>query len=203
MMRETIRESKVILNEMGCRLFEWTTVLPSVQWALNTAVGQRFGASSSRVMLGREARTSFLTLVEKNELELMGLDVGKLLEHVQDTIDAQEQPHKGAVTRLEAYLEREREPWSRGGVRLSHFTLRDFVLVARVRKTGTSKAGGRLNPKDLSRTIGSIQYYSALCQGGALHPCDSGAILHPIFEYDEDNARKISALETPVGASRC
>ena len=40
-MREILKASKAILNEQGQPLSAWITVLPSVQWALNTAVRQQ------------------------------------------------------------------------------------------------------------------------------------------------------------------
>ena len=49
MMREILKASKAILNERGQPLSAWITVLPLVQWALNTAVRQRFGTSPFQV----------------------------------------------------------------------------------------------------------------------------------------------------------
>ena len=84
-MREIRKASKAILNERGQPLSAWITVL-LVQWALNTAVRQRFRTSP-----GREPRTSFAPFVEeKEELELSELHEQKLREHVQGMIGAQE-----------------------------------------------------------------------------------------------------------------
>lgn len=64
-------------------------------------------------MRKREPRTSFAALGERDELELTGLDEGKLREHTQGITDAPSQLHMGAVTRCEAYRQHECEHWSR------------------------------------------------------------------------------------------
>ena len=85
--------------------------------------------------MGREPRTSFAVLVEeKEELELNPVDEDKLRQHVRGIIDAQEQLQREAVERRGAVRERERNLRSRG--ELPHFTVGDFVLVARTRKAG-------------------------------------------------------------------
>ena len=66
MMREVIATAKAMLHEQGRPPSEWTTVLPAVQWVLNTAVRQRLGTSPYCVMLGREPRTAFSALAEED-----------------------------------------------------------------------------------------------------------------------------------------
>ena len=134
-MQEILKTSKAIINERRRPLSEWITVLPSVQWALNTAIRQRFGVSPFHVMMGREPQASFSVLVEeREELDITSVEEDKLQAHVKGIIEAQEQLQQCAVERRGTHRERERRRRSRG--ELPNFTVGDFVLVARVRKEG-------------------------------------------------------------------
>ena len=135
-MREVIITAKAMLHERGRPPSEWTTVLPAVQWALNTAVRQRLGTPPYCVMLGREPRTAFSALVEEDNecMELTVVDEERLREHVRSIVSAHDELQKQVVERRDVQRQQTRTLSSRG--ELPHFTVGDYVLVARVRKEG-------------------------------------------------------------------
>ena len=67
MMRMVIHGAKAMLNEGARPLSEWVVLLPAAQWALNTAWRKRLQATPYRVMMGREPRTAFTSLIEGDD----------------------------------------------------------------------------------------------------------------------------------------
>ena len=61
MMREVVRALKAFLQERR-DIREWVSVVPAVQWVLNTACRERYASTPYHVMFGRASLTSFLTL---------------------------------------------------------------------------------------------------------------------------------------------
>lgn len=136
-MQEILKASKAILNERWSPLSEWITVLPSVQWALNTAARRLFGTSSFHVMLGGEPRISFAILMEeKGELELTKLDETKLRAHVKGIVEAREQSQKEVVEPRNLSRDGERRIWRRDNCLT--FKVEGPIPVARTRKAGTN-----------------------------------------------------------------
>ena len=136
MMREVLRTTKAILNERRRPLSEWIVVLPAVQSALNAAWRQRLNASPFQVMMGRRPPTSLDVLVDEGDagVQLSPLDGQVLRDHIQRVTEAQECMHARVIQRLTHQRQQRRERASRG--ELPHFTVGDYVLVARVRKQG-------------------------------------------------------------------
>ena len=62
--RRTCRvpSNRAILHEERLDIYEWVDVVPTVQWALNTAYRERYANPPSHVMFGRAPLTSFSTL---------------------------------------------------------------------------------------------------------------------------------------------
>ena len=124
-----------MINEPGRALSGWITVLPAIQWALNKATRRIFGTTPFHVMMGREPRTAFAALVEETEeVEITPVDEEKLRQYVRGIFEAQEQLQRETVERSESERQRARQAISRGD--LPHFTVGDYVLVARARKGG-------------------------------------------------------------------
>jgi len=136
MMREILRTAKSILNERRRPLSEWIVVVPAIQWALNTAWRKRLGASPFQAMMGRHPRTTLDVLVEENAegVSLSPVDPQELRNRVQQVTAAQEALHVQIVERVKQARQQSRERASRG--QLPHFTVGDYVLVARVRQPG-------------------------------------------------------------------
>lgn len=62
MIKEIVRCLKAVLQEERRDLREWVGLVPAVQWALNTAYGQRYTSTPCDVMFGRAPITSFSTI---------------------------------------------------------------------------------------------------------------------------------------------
>ena len=59
MMREVVRTLKAISQEERCDTRERVDVVPAVQWALNTALRERYASTPHHVLFGRTPLTNF------------------------------------------------------------------------------------------------------------------------------------------------
>ena len=60
MMRKGVHGAKATLSE-------WVVVLPAVQWALENAWWKRLQTAPCHVMMGREPRSAFTALIERDD----------------------------------------------------------------------------------------------------------------------------------------
>ena len=138
MMREVVRTLKAILQERRGSVRDWVDLVPAVQWALNTAYRERYGSTPYHVMFGRAPRTSFSTLASSSgeEWNIDSLDVDQLQQQIQSIVLAQTDLHKQVLKKVESNRARQRSAASRGV--LPEFSVGDYVLVARVRRSGVT-----------------------------------------------------------------
>ena len=137
MMREVIHEAKAMLDEKGRPLSQWVVVLPAVQRALNTAWLNRLQATPYHVMMGREPPTTFAALIEGDDqgVQFSPIDEDRLQQLVVSLVHTQEELLAGVLQRVDADRRHHCARASRGK-RLPHFTVGDYVLVARVSRQG-------------------------------------------------------------------
>ena len=114
-MREVIYGAKAMPNEGGRPLSEWVVVPPAVQWALNTAWRKRLQATPYHVMRGREPRTAFTALIERDDegFQFSPIDEDRLQQLVVSLVDAQEELLAGVLQRVDADRCHHRERSSR------------------------------------------------------------------------------------------
>ena len=76
-------------------------VQPAVQWVSDTAWRKRLQTTPYHVMMGREPRTAFTTLIEGHEegFQVSPTDENRLQQLVFFLVDIQEAPGNGAATR--------------------------------------------------------------------------------------------------------
>ncbi|CAB1109830.1 unnamed protein product [Ectocarpus sp. CCAP 1310/34] len=136
MMREIVRTMKAVLQERRRNVRDWVDLVPAVQWALNTAYRERYASTPYHVMFGRAPRTSFSTLASSSgeAWNIDTLDATKLKQQVQNVIQTQAVLHKQVQQKVDHNRARQRAAASRGD--LPAFTVGDYVMVARVRRSG-------------------------------------------------------------------
>ena len=138
MMREVVRTLKALIQEERRSTRDLVDLVPAVQWALNTAYRQRYGSTPYHVMFGRAPRTTLSTLASSTDQEwrVDVLDGKALRRHVAGVVAAQAELHKQVLDKVQASRERQRASASRGV--LPNFSVGEYVLVARVRRSGTT-----------------------------------------------------------------
>jgi len=138
MMREVVRTLKAMLQEERRSARDWVDLVPAVQWALNTAYRERYGSTPYHVMFGRAPKTFLSTLASSasGDWQVNVLDAPALRRHVRGVVDAQVALHKEVLTKVQANRERQRATASKGT--LPNFAVGDYVLVARVRRSGST-----------------------------------------------------------------
>ena len=138
MMREVVRTLKAMLQEERRSTRDWVDLVPAVQWALNTAYRERYGSTPYHVMFGRAPRIVFLTLASSTESEWQVdvLDGQALRRQVRGVVEAQANLHKEVLEKVQANRGRQRAAATKGT--LPNFAVGDYVLVARVRRSGST-----------------------------------------------------------------
>ncbi|CAM9623378.1 unnamed protein product, partial [Discosporangium mesarthrocarpum] len=125
MMREVVRTLKAMLNEAQRSVADRVDFVPAVQ----------FLSTPYHVMYGRAPRTAISTLAG-GSWSAVPLEPGKLSKMVQDLMVAHEEMHKAVLEPVERNRARQREAASRGI--MPNFSLGDFVMVAGIRKRGST-----------------------------------------------------------------
>ena len=112
-------------------------VLPAVRRTLNTAWRKRLQTTPSHVMIGREPRTAFTAFIERNDEDFQFSTIGKtrLRQLVVSLVDTQEKFRAGVLQRVDADRRHHPARGSRAKT-LPHFTVGNYVLVARVSRQG-------------------------------------------------------------------
>ena len=139
MMREVVRTLKAMIQEERRSTRDWVDLVPAVQWALNTAFRERYGSTPYHVMFGRAPRTALSTLASSTggaEWKVDVLDEKSLRLNVQHVAEAQRHLHKGVLDKVQASRSKHRASARVGS--LPDFVVGDYVLVARVRRRGST-----------------------------------------------------------------
>ena len=137
-MREVVRTLKAMLQEERRSTRDWVDLVPAVQWALNTAYRERYGSTPYHVMFGRAPRIVLSTLASSTESEwkVDVLDGQALRRQVRGVVEAQANLHKEVLVKVQANRGRQRAAATKGT--LPNFAAGDYVLVARVRRSGST-----------------------------------------------------------------
>ena len=106
--------------------------------ALNTSFRERCSSTPYRVMFGRAPRTALSTLALSTgqDWQVDVLDEKALRAKVQSVVTTQSQLHKEVLDKVQAIHGKQGVAASRGS--LPSFFVGDYVLVARVRRSGSA-----------------------------------------------------------------
>ena len=138
MMREVVKTLKAMLQEERRSTRDWVDFVPAVQWALNTAYRERYGSTPYHVMFGRAPKTFLSTLASptSGEWRVDVMDPAALRRHVRGVVEAQVGLHKEVLKKVQTNRALQRAAVSKGA--LPNFAVGDYVLVARVRRSGST-----------------------------------------------------------------
>lgn len=138
MIREVIRTFKAILHERRRNVRDWVDLVPALQWALNTAYREhsKKGSTSYHIMFGTAPYTTLTTVASSSgdACNVNVLDIEALKQHVSHIVEAQTVLHKGMLTKVVYIHARQRN--AAGGGRLPNVAVDDYVMVARVCRSG-------------------------------------------------------------------
>ena len=137
-MREVVRTLKAMIHEGRRTAQDWLEFVPVVQWALNTAFRERYGSTPYHVMIGRAPRVALSMLASSTGQgwQVDVVDEKTLRAKVQSVVAAQNQLHKEVLDKVQANRGKRRVAASRGSLPI--FFAGDYVLVARVRRSGST-----------------------------------------------------------------
>ena len=128
-VREVVRALKAILQEERRDIREWVSVVPAVQWALNTAYRERYASTPYHVMFGWAPLTSFSTLGFVDRWKVDALDARGFTKEGGERCGGL---HKVTEDRVKKNRDRQRQAASRG--QLPNFDVANYAMVARVRR---------------------------------------------------------------------
>ena len=138
MMREVVHTLKDMSHKERRTAQDWVELAPAVQWALNTAFGERYGSPPYHAMFGRASRIALSTLASStgHDWQVDVVDEKALRAKLQSVVTAQSQQHKEVLEKVQANRGKKRAVTSRGSLPI--LFVGDYVLVARVRRSGST-----------------------------------------------------------------
>ena len=136
-MREVVRTPNAMIQEERRNTQYWVKLVLAVQWALNTAFREKYGSTPYHIMFGRAPRRALSTLASSigQDWHVDELDDKALRKKVQSVAEVQGH-HKDVLDKVQANRGKQRAAASGGN--LPNFVVGEYVLVARVRRSGST-----------------------------------------------------------------